>query len=204
MAANVTVNGKRIDAKIVPLRGQFLSSEVKGYLDKNQDGYDTYMVKVAGRDFLVLGKGFKDLKAEDQLSLDGERAQVEFLENEANTAGEGAKSAIFSAAGLLKTLGGAITGVGAGFGTLAALGATVTAPLWTIAAIAGGIGAAITGIGVTGWGALKGMFKHTDDGITQRLASAPAGYGLPSTAAVPPAIQGDRPAPPKVDPDPKK
>jgi len=76
LSANVTLNGKRLDGKVVPLRPGFLASEVKGYLDQHKDGFDSYKVSVGGRDFLVLGQGYKDLKASDNLAIDGQRAQA--------------------------------------------------------------------------------------------------------------------------------
>ncbi len=206
MSANVSLNGKKLDAKVVPLRQGFLASEVKSYLDKNKDGYDSYKVSVGGRDFLVLGKGYKDLKASDNLAIDGQRAQVDFLEQEDNTAGEGARKSLLSLGGLGKALIGGAAGLAGGFGALALFATGVsTAPLWLIlgvpAAIGLGAGLLLTG----GAGALQGAFAGTDESVATSLSSGPPGTFLPKgELPVPPAITGDRPAPPKVDPDPSK
>jgi hypothetical protein len=224
---NVSLNGKRLDAKVVPLRAGFLPSEVKSYLDRNKDGYDSYLVKVGGRDFLVLGKAFRNLQAQEALSLDGQRAQVEFLEQEVNTAAEGAKRSLFSLGGLGKALIGAVAGFAGGFGALALFGGTVAAtPLWVILGIPAAIGL-VVGLALTGtFGAIGGALSRTDDSVSTALSSGPPGTILPhrelpppgsAQGPVPPPVPGDRPAappdgpggpdrpvPPQVDPDPSK
>lgn len=207
---NVSINGKKLDAKVVPLRSGFMPSEVKSYLDKNKDGYDSYMAKVGGRDFLVLGKGYKELKAQDHLQIDGQRAQVEFLEQEANTAGEGAKKGIFSLGGIGKTLLGGAAGLAGGFGALALFGGAVTAPMWAVLAAPAAIGVGVGLLASGGWGALKGAFSGSDDAVSTALSSGPPLTSLPGSSQapasgpVPPPVPGARPVPPKVDPDPKK
>lgn len=203
---NVSLNGKKLDARVVPLRAGFLASEVKAYLERNRDGYDSYMVKVGGRDFLVLGKGYQELKAADNLQIDGQRVQVEFLEQEANTAGEGARQGVFSLGGLGKTLLGGVAGLAGGFGALALFGGAVTAPMWAILAAPAAIGVGVGLLASGGWGALKGALGGTDDSVSSALSSGPPGTFLPGASAgpVPPAVAGSRPVPPKIHPDPAK
>jgi len=201
---NVSINGKGFDGKVVPLRGGFMPSEVKSFLAKNKDGYDSYMVTVDNRDFLVLGKGYKELKAADNLQIDGKRAQVQFLEQEDNTAGEGAKHGLLSLGGLGKGLLGGVAGLAGGFGALAAFGGAVTAPMWAMLAVPAGIGLGIGLLAAGGWGALKGAFSGHDDNVSASLSSGPVGTLPTSSGPVPPPITGDRPVPPKVNPDPKK
>ncbi|MBM3267530.1 MAG: hypothetical protein FJZ01_07775 [Candidatus Sericytochromatia bacterium] len=206
MSANVTLNGKRLDGKVIQLRQGFLASEVKSYLDANKDGYDSYKISVGGRDFLVLGKGYRELKAADNLAIDGQRAQVDFLEQEANTAGEGVKKSLFSLGGLGKGLLGGVAGLAGGFGALTLFATGVsTAPLWAILGVPAAIGLSAGLLLTGGWGALKGAMSRTDDSVATALSSGPPGTFLPKgPGPVPPAVPGERPAPPKVDPDPEK
>jgi hypothetical protein len=203
LSANVTLNGKRLEGKVVPMRPGFLASEVKGYLDQHKDGFDSYKVSVGGRDFLILGKGYKDLKASDNLAIDGQRAQVDFLEQEANTAGEGAAKSLFSLGGLGKAAIGAVAGLAGGFGALMVFGGE--AIIFTGLAIPAAIGLGAALLLTAGAGALGGAFKRTDESVANALSSGPPGTLLPKASGpVPPAVPGERPAPPKVDPDPKK
>ncbi|MBI6546348.1 MAG: hypothetical protein HY692_06105 [Cyanobacteria bacterium NC_groundwater_1444_Ag_S-0.65um_54_12] len=200
---NVTVNEQRLDAKVVALRKGYLPAEIKSYLDKNHDGYDSYFLQLGQRDFLVLGKGFDALLATDRLALDGQRGQVEFFEKETNTAGEGIKQALLSGSGAAKVSGGALIGYAGSLATLVAMGAKVAGPgkgkakslTSGMAAVSGflassgrivgrrwaiaGVGAAVGGllaIGATAlWGAGKGKLSTTDDSVSSALAETPIG-----------------------------
>ena len=82
----VTLNGSNIDAKVKVLVVSQEHAEV--VLANKKDGYDTIAAKVGDKDILVLTQSKQKLLSTDQLKINGEMAEIKFVENEVNTTDE--------------------------------------------------------------------------------------------------------------------
>ena len=129
----VTLNGSNIDVKIKVL--DVSQKEAQNFLANRKDSYDSIGAKVGDKDVLVLTQSKQELLSTDQLKINGEIAEIKFVENEVNTTDEYLSKNV-SAAGLVGfTLIGAAVGLliteavtkGVGLGKGAAIGTVVFA-----------------------------------------------------------------------------
>lgn len=84
--SQITLNNVPINAKIKVL--DVSQREAKNLLDTRKDGYDTIGARIDDKDVIILAKHDKSILSTDQLKINGQRAEIKFVENETNTRGE--------------------------------------------------------------------------------------------------------------------
>lgn len=99
---SVQLNGQNIQAHVKPLGQDVTPQRAKEFLEANKDGYDTIGFEKDGQNFLLLTRQKNDLAAGDQLKIDGERVNIDFVENEKTEFATGARVGA--------AIGGAIVG----------------------------------------------------------------------------------------------
>lgn len=137
-----------------------------------KNGFDEIYFSAGGKDYVAFGKGI-DLKSLSKslvpAKLKGLNIDIKYIDDEANTAAQGAKTALKSLTGKIVKGAGIIGGGFVGFlpvaiGNGLAFGGAAIGTLGVIGFIGGGalIGGALA-VGVTaGVGAAIGTFKGTD------------------------------------------
>ena len=172
---SLSINNQNLNVMVKELKPGTTLQDAKALLDKAKDGYDTIGFSSGGKDYIAVGQGLQTPKG-GILKMDGKECKIDFVEQEANTAGEGAVKALKSAAGLISI--GASGLVGAGLGTAgsflggvaSAIGgggaAMAGAPIIAGAAILAGVGAGA----VAGVGAIQGATKKADSVMINQLA----------------------------------
>lgn len=79
----ITLNNVQMDAKIKVL--DVSQKEAKNLVDTRKDGYDTIGARIDDKDVIILAKHDKAILSTDQLKINGQRAEIKFVENETNT-----------------------------------------------------------------------------------------------------------------------
>ena len=175
MANDVILNGQLINAQVRPISRESMERAEQA-LKAKQDGFDTIGVRVGGQDMLILSRSSTALKMDDRLRINGQEAQVLFVENEVNTAREGAIDPFKKASTMAKVAGGAVAaGIGIGYagGSLATIGTAASFSIGTaigLGTIGVAVGAAAAAGVVSGVGALRGARTQVDETLVNQLS----------------------------------
>lgn len=109
----ITLNGVNIDAKVKIL--DVSQKSAQDLLVNKKDGYDTIGARIGDKDILVLTQSKEKLLTTDQLKINGEIAELKFVENETNSTNEYLIENKNFASGIATTgVVGAIGGLGIG------------------------------------------------------------------------------------------
>lgn len=148
--SDLTINGINVRGTIQELKKDITLEQA--YIKTQKDKMDQVYFKSEGKDFVAFGQGLnlKGIKKAvlPNAKLDGKEAEIKFIDNEVNTAGEGVKKVWKVAAGVA---GGGLVG----WGLLAGIGSSMinTGGLSVLFAFAGA-GAIYGGMIVAAVGAI--------------------------------------------------
>lgn len=156
----ITLNGSSMDAKIKVL--DVSQREAKNLVDSRKDGYDTIGATIDGKDVILLAKHNKGILTTDQLQINGQRAEIKFVENEMNTKKEFIEQEGFMV--IPMTAGSALFGTLLGAGAEAAIKGVGSAK-----GIAIGIGASLALCGSALYHDYKKAVTFTDESINKSI-----------------------------------